>query len=49
MMAIVLLLLVINWLTFHDFLEPHTTRDWLLLLTSILILIYFGKNYFKKA
>lgn len=47
--VIVLLLLLINWLTFHDFSESHTVRDWLTLLTSILIFIYFAKEVFQKS
>ena len=31
------LLLFINWLAFHDFGEPHTVRDWLMLAASVLV------------
>ena len=37
-------LLFVNWLAFHDFQEVHTTRDWLMLLASILVFIQFGKD-----
>lgn len=36
-----LLLLIVNWLVFHDFREPHTVRDWLILLASLLVLLKF--------
>ncbi len=34
--AAVILLLLVDVLTFHDLFEPHTARDWLTLLASIL-------------
>ena len=37
-----ILLLAVNWLAFHDYLEPHTVRDWLVLLASVLVWIQFG-------
>lgn len=49
MWIITLLLLFVDWATFHDFLEPHTPRDWLTLLASILVIFYFAKEYFKKS
>lgn len=42
--SIVVLVLGINWLTFHDLFEPHTIRDWLILLTSLLVFVYFGRD-----
>ena len=36
-----LLLIVANWLAFHDFLEPHTVRDWLVLVASVLVVAEF--------
>ena len=39
-----LLLLVINWLAFHDLREPHTMRDWLLLVASLLIFLQFIRD-----
>jgi len=48
-----LLLLFINWLAFHDFRESHTVRDWLMLITSALILFKFAKDlwnqYFRQV
>jgi hypothetical protein len=41
MWIIVLILLIVDWLTFHDFMEPHTIRDWLTLFASILVFTYF--------
>lgn len=48
MIAIVVLLFAVNWLTFHDFFEPHTLRDWLLVAASLLVFIYFAKMSFRK-
>lgn len=47
MWVIVTLLLIINFLSFHDIFETHSLRDWLTLLVSILIFIYFVKEYKK--
>jgi hypothetical protein len=48
-----LLLLIVNWLAFHDFHETHTVRDWLMLIASVLVLLKFARElwtrYFKKA
>jgi hypothetical protein len=48
MLASIFLLLAVDWLTFHDFFEPHTWRDWLTLLASIFIFIYFALDISKK-
>jgi hypothetical protein len=40
-----LLLLAVNWLAFHDFREPHTVRDWLMLVASVLVFLKFGKEF----
>jgi hypothetical protein len=40
-------LLAVDWLAFHDFREPHTVRDWLMLLASLLVLIHFGRVLWK--
>ncbi|HZQ30007.1 MAG TPA: hypothetical protein VFA93_02940 [Patescibacteria group bacterium] len=45
--VIVLLLVVVNWLSFHDIFEQHTLREWLTLLASILIFFYFIKELKK--
>jgi hypothetical protein len=42
-----LLLLFVNWLAFHDFLEPHTVRDWLMLVASALVFLHFGRAVWK--
>ncbi len=39
------LLLVVNWLAFHDFREAHTVRDWLMFVASVLIFIHFGREF----
>jgi len=48
-----LLLLLVNWLAFHDFRESHTVRDWLMLIASALIFLKFVKElwnqYFGKV
>ncbi len=43
-----LLLLVVNWLAFHDFFEPHTLRDWLMLLASILVFFEFARELWDR-
>jgi hypothetical protein len=49
MIAASLLLLVVNWLAFHDFLERHTMRDWLMLLASILVFVQFGREFWNRT
>jgi hypothetical protein len=34
-----LVLLAVCWLAFHDIAEPHTVRDWLTLVGSLLVWI----------
>ena len=36
----ILLLLSVDWLTFHDLFEPHTVRDYLTLAASLLVFVY---------
>jgi hypothetical protein len=48
MIAASLLLLVVNRLAFHDFLERHTMRDWLMLLASILVFVQFGREFWNR-
>ena len=43
-----LLLLAVNWLAFHDFREPHTVRDWLMLLASVLVFIQFANAFWQR-
>jgi len=43
-----LLLLVVNWLAFHDFREPHTMRDWLMLVASALVLLQFARTFWSR-
>lgn len=43
-----LLLLIVDFLTFHDFFEAHTPKDWLILTLSITFLIYVARAAFKK-
>lgn len=44
MLATSLLLLAVNWLAFHDFREPHTVRDWLMLTASLLVFLKFARD-----
>jgi hypothetical protein len=44
-----LLLLAVNWLAFHDLREPHTTRDWLMLLGSLLAVAEFARMVLKRV
>lgn len=47
--SIIAVLLIINFLTFHDFFETHTVKDWMIIFVSVLIFVYFTKISFKKA
>ena len=38
----VFVLLFVDWLTFHDWREPHTIRDYLTLFASLLVFVYLG-------
>jgi hypothetical protein len=38
----VFVLLFVDWLTFHDWREPHTVRDYLTLFASLLVFVYVG-------
>lgn len=51
MITLVFVMLIVDFLAFHDIFEPHTVRDWLTLTMSVLIMLYlisdrllFGKN-----
>ena len=48
MIAASLLLLVDNWLAFHDFREAHTVRDWLMLLASVLVFFQFVRELWNR-
>jgi hypothetical protein len=48
MFAAALLLLIVNWLAFHDLGEPHTVRDWLVLAASLLMFFEFGRSFWKR-
>ncbi len=37
--AAVVLLLLADFLAFHDLFEPHTVRDWLMLAGSLLAIV----------
>jgi hypothetical protein len=39
LMAGVALLLLADFLAFHDLFEPHTVRDWLMLAGSVLAVV----------
>lgn len=40
--AAVVLLLLADFLAFHDLFEPHTIRDWLMLAGSLLAILGFA-------
>ena len=46
--AAALCLLVVNWFTFHDFLEPHTVRDYLTLLASVFVFLCFVDELWEE-
>jgi hypothetical protein len=48
MLGATVLLLFVDWLAFHDFLEPHTIRDWLMLLASVLVFLHFARLTWRK-
>ena len=48
MIAASLLLVVVNWLAFHDIWEAHTVRDWLMLVASILVLLQFARTFWRR-
>jgi hypothetical protein len=48
MIAASLLLLVINWLAFHDFREAHSLRDWLMLAASALVFLQFARAFWIR-
>jgi len=43
-----LLLVIVNWLAFHDFREVHTVRDWLMLVGSVLVLLKFTRDIWNR-
>ncbi|WP_267225539.1 hypothetical protein [Dyella silvae] len=46
--AMVLVLVVVDWLTFHDIFEPHTVRDYLTLAASILVFAHVAAGFFHR-
>jgi hypothetical protein len=44
----ILVLLAVDWLTFHDLFEPHTVRDYLTLAASLLVFVYIGLDVLRK-
>jgi O-antigen ligase len=49
MLVTTLLLLFVDWLAFHDYLEPHTVRDWLMLVASLLVFLQFGRIIWRRS
>jgi hypothetical protein len=45
----ILLLLAVDWLTFHDLFEPHTVRDYLTLAASLLVFLYIGLDVLRRG
>jgi hypothetical protein len=48
MIAASLLLLVVNWLAFHDIREAHSLRDWLMLVASALVFLQFAREFWNR-
>ena len=46
--AMVLVLVVVDWLTFHDVFEPHTVRDYLTLAASILVFAHVAFGIHRR-
>ena len=47
--AAILLLLVVDWFAFHDIREPHTVRDYLTLLASLLVFFHAGMELLERT
>ncbi len=43
-----LLLLFVDWLAFHDMGEPHSVRDWLMLIASALVFLQFARELWNR-
>jgi hypothetical protein len=43
-----LLLLLVDWLAFHDIHETHTVRDWLMLIASLLVFLKFARELWDQ-
>ena len=48
MIAASFLLLVVNWLAFHDLREAHSLRDWLMLVASALVFLQFAREFWNR-
>ena len=46
--AMVLVLVFVDWLTFHDVFEPHTVRDYLTLAASVLVFVHIGLDIHRR-
>jgi hypothetical protein len=46
--AMVLVLMFVDWLTFHDVFEAHTVRDYLTLAASILVFVHIGLDLRRR-
>jgi hypothetical protein len=44
---LVLALLVVDWLAFHDWREPHAVRDYLTAAASLLVFAYLGLDVLR--
>ena len=42
--VIAALLVVVDFLAFHDITEAHTLRDWLMLVASLLVFVYLAAD-----
>ena len=49
MLAASLLLVLVNWLAFHDIREAHTVRDWLMLIASTLVIVQFARIFWSRS
>ncbi len=43
----IVVLLVVDWLAFHDLFEPHTVRDYLTLAGSLLVFGHFAVDFLR--
>ena len=46
--AVVVLLLVADFLAFHDVLEPHTGTEWIVLVASVLAVVALAGEFVAR-
>ena len=49
LITVVVLLALVDLLTFHDVFEPHSARDWMVLAASILAFTYVARVWIRRS